>query len=146
MAKWIEPLGIQLYCPHQRYATAINLNIVWSLDKYDSILVDCWTRFLFCLFCLFCLFGVNGPIREFFTHVETSPLPVQIMTYARHSWTLSSEGSLACHTYCDRGHPFITVISKDRDTQTYCRAFSSGTVTTCFYDLGISWLGFFQSY
>ena len=29
-----------------------------------------------------------------------------------------------------------------RNTHTYCRAFSSGTVTTCFYNLGISWLGF----
>ena len=30
-----------------------------------------------------------------------------------HSWPLSSEGSLACHTYCDTGHPFIMVISED---------------------------------
>ena len=28
------------------------------------------------------------------------------------------------------------------DTHTYCWAFSSGAVTTCFYDLGLSWLGF----
>ena len=34
-------------------------------------------------------------------------------SYARHSWPLSSEGSLACHTYCDTGHPFIMVISED---------------------------------
>ena len=26
---------------------------------------------------------------------------LQILTYARHSWPLSSEGSLPCHTYCD---------------------------------------------
>ena len=38
---------------------------------------------------------------------------LQILTYARHSWPLSSEGSLACHTYCDTGHPFIMVISED---------------------------------
>ena len=25
--------------------------------------------------------------------------------YAGHLWALSSEGSLACHTYCDTGHP-----------------------------------------
>ena len=36
------------------------------------------------------------------------------MTYARHSWQLSSEGSLACLTYCDTGHPYIMVISDDR--------------------------------
>ena len=32
--------------------------------------------------------------------------------------------------------------SRTRDTHTYCGAFSSGAVTTCFYDLGLSWLGF----
>ena len=37
----------------------------------------------------------------------------QILTYARHSWPLSSEGSLTCHTYCDTGLPFIMVISED---------------------------------
>ena len=26
---------------------------------------------------------------------------LKILTYARHSWPLSSEGSLACHTHCD---------------------------------------------
>ena len=30
-----------------------------------------------------------------------------------HSWPLSSEGSLACHTYRDTGHPFLMVISED---------------------------------
>ena len=38
---------------------------------------------------------------------------LQILTYARHSWPLSSEGSLACHTYCDMGHLFIMVIFED---------------------------------
>ena len=38
---------------------------------------------------------------------------LQILTYAQHLWLLSSEGSLACHTYCDMGHPFIMVISED---------------------------------
>ena len=35
------------------------------------------------------------------------------LTYARHSWPLSSEDSLACHTNCDTGNPFIMVISED---------------------------------
>ena len=30
---------------------------------------------------------------------------LQILTYARHLWTLSSENSLACHTYCHTEHP-----------------------------------------
>ena len=65
----------------------------------------------------FCLFGDFRPTQEFFTHLETSPLPVkaglQISTYTRHSWPLISEGSLACHTYCDKDQPFIMVISED---------------------------------
>ena len=36
---------------------------------------------------------------------------LQILTYARHSWPLSSEGSLACHTYCDTGRSFIRGIA-----------------------------------
>ena len=31
---------------------------------------------------------------------------------------------------------------RSRDTPKYCRAFSGGAVTTCFYDLGLSRLGF----
>ena len=65
---------------------------------------------------------------------------LQILTYTWHSWPLSSEGSLACHIYCDMGHPFIMVISED--THAYCQAFGSGAVTTCFYDLGLLPLGF----
>ena len=38
---------------------------------------------------------------------------VQFLTCARHSQPFSSMGSLACHTYCDTGHPFIMVISED---------------------------------
>ena len=52
--------------------------------------------------CLFvCSSRVYRPTREFFTHVETSPdgEGLQILTCTRHSWSLSSEGSLACHTY-----------------------------------------------
>ena len=67
---------------------------------------------------------------------------LQILTYARHSCPLNSEGSLACHTYCDTAHPFIMVISWTRDTQTCNRAFSGGAVTICFYDLGLSRMGF----
>ena len=56
---------------------------------------------------LICLFGVFRPTEEFFTHKETSQSPgegLQILTQTRHSWPLSSEGSIACHIYCDTGH------------------------------------------
>ena len=38
---------------------------------------------------------------------------LQNFTYAPHSWPLSSEGSLACHTFCDTRHPLMMVISGD---------------------------------
>ena len=74
------------------------------------------------------LFGVYRPTREFFTDgvVIITGEGLQVLIYARQSWPLSSEGSLACHTYCVTGHPFIMV---------------SGVVTICFYDLSLS-LGF----
>ena len=58
---------------------------------------------------------------EFFVPFENFPLigdvtiageELQILTFARHLWLLSSEGSLACRTYCDEGHPFMMVISE----------------------------------
>ena len=50
----------------------------------------------------------------------------------------SVDGSSAFHTYRDTGHPFIWVISEDHDTHSYCRAFGSGAVTTCFHDEDLS--------
>ena len=65
---------------------------------------------------LVCLFGVYRLTRYFFTNMETSPLPMKsckFFTYAGHSWQLSCEGSLTCHTYCDTGHPFKMAISEE---------------------------------
>ena len=75
--------------------------------------------------------------REFFTRygdVTIAGEGLQILIYVRHLWPLSSEGSLACQTYCNTGYPFIMVISspRTRDTHTYGRAFGCGVVTTCF--------------
>ena len=79
--------------------------------------------------CLFYYYGV----------VTITGEELQILTYAQQSWPLSSEGSLACHIYCNTGHPFIMVISEDPHLMP---SFSSGAVTTCFYDLCLSGLGF----
>ena len=57
------------------------------------------------LFC--CLFGVCHSLRD----VTIASEGLQILTYARHFWPLSSEVSLACHIYCDTGHPFLKVTS-----------------------------------
>ena len=64
---------------------------------------------------------------EFFTHINGEGS--QVLTYARHLWPLSSEGSLACNTYFDTGHPLSP---RTCDIHTCYRAFSSGAVTTLF--------------
>ena len=69
---------------------------------------------------------------------------LQILTCARHSWPLSSEGSFSVR------HPLWPEASVYNGhlrgpvtlMHTYCRAFGSGAVTTSFYDLGLSRLGF----
>ena len=70
------------------------------------------------------------------------------LSYALQSWLLNSEGSLACHIYCDTGHAFTMVIPEDpwrwqflpSDWQKSCY------YCICFYDLlGLSLLGFEQT-
>ena len=38
---------------------------------------------------------------------------------SRNSWPWSSEGSLACHAYCDTGHPFISHLQKSSEGELY---------------------------
>ena len=85
------------------------------------------------------------PTREVFTHMETSPLPLKgcqfwpmLGTHGHSAWGFFN---LACHTYCDT-QPFICSFQRTLDTHTFCRPFDSGAVPTCFYDLGLSRLGF----
>ena len=56
------------------------------------------------------LFGVFRPTREFFTHMETSPLSMKGCKFLP---MLVTYGSLACHTHCDTGQPFRMVIFED---------------------------------
>ena len=86
-----------------------------------------------------CLFVVLVPLELFYLYgdVIITGKGLQILIYARHSWPWSSEGSYACYTYCDTGHPFIMVISDDPWHHTFCWVFGSAAVTTCFYDLDL---------
>ena len=54
-------------------------------------------------------------LRNFhsFEDVTSSGEGLHILTYTWHLRPWSSEGSLACHTYCDMGLPFIMVISEN---------------------------------
>ena len=63
------------------------------------------------MFVFFVCVGVFVSLENFHSYgdVTITGEGLQILTYARHSWSLSSEGSLACPTYCDTGQPFIMV-------------------------------------
>ena len=79
-------------------------------------------------FCLY-VWGFSAHSRIFqYGDVTITGEGLQISIYIRHSCPLSSGGSIACHTYCDTEHQF----PRTRDTHTYCRAFDSGAVITCF--------------
>ena len=82
-----------------------------------------------------CLFGCFRNTREFlhsYGDIAIANEGLQILANVRHSLPLNREGSLACNTYRDIGHPFIMVISEDpaHYTHTNCRAFCSGAVST----------------
>ena len=84
------------------------------------------------------LFRVLRP-TQFFTYMESSPLPITSLrfslllgTQAMEQWGFFS----VSHLLWNRASP------RTRDTHICCRAIGSGIVTTCFNDLGLSQLGF----
>ena len=78
-----------------------------------SSLVLCVFIFFVFFVLEFWSFSSHSRIFHSFRDVTIAGEGLQNFTYARHSWPLSSEGSLACHTYYDTGHPFMKVISED---------------------------------
>ena len=90
--------------------------------------------------CLFVYsFFPNSRIFHSFGDVTITGEGLQYLTYARHSWPLSSEGSLACHTYCDTWHPFIMIISED---PLHSHLMPSVWQWSCLNNVGESRLGF----
>ena len=70
---------------------------------------------------------------------------LKLLTYARYFWPFNSEGSLACHVYCDTEHPFLMVLSEDpwhSHPLPSVWQFCKWAAITCFNDLGLSQLGF----
>ena len=59
------------------------------------------------------LFWFSSHSLHTFGDITITDEGFQILTYVRHSRTLSNKGSLACQTYCDSGYPFIMVIPED---------------------------------
>ena len=58
-------------------------------------------------------FSSHSRIFHSFRDVTIAGEGLQILTYARHSWPLSTKDSLGWHIYCDTRHLFIMVISED---------------------------------
>ena len=105
-------------------------SVPWGRKIMSLVDVHAWVGWL-------C--GVYRPTREFFTHMDTiAGKGLHFFTYARHSWPLSSEGSLTCHTYCDTGLPFIMVISEDPWHSHLLPSVWQWSCHTCFYDSGVS--------
>ena len=108
-------------------------------------------RVNFYAFCLFVwIFSSHSRFFHSYGDVTITGERLQIMTYARPTWQLRSKGSLACHTYCDTGHPFIMVISEyprflmsgksGSETLTWedARTRQEVAVTTCFNDKSVT--------
>ena len=70
------------------------------------------------------------------------------LTYPRHSWPLSSEGSFAYTPTVTRYIRLLWCSASTCDTHIWCRASCSGVATTytLFYYLGLSRLGFEHQY
>ena len=101
---WVASYLIKLY---MRW-----LQRIWYIELffYKNKWILLTSRYV----CLFVL-GLSSHSRIFHSYGDLTITVegLQILTYARHSWPLSSEDSLTCHTYCDTGHPFIMFISEN---------------------------------
>ena len=103
-------------CLRYMYSRLITVNILsiwipWRFHTLDFI----------CIFWLFvCLlvwrFSSHSRIFHSFGDATIAGERMQILTCSRHLWPLSSEVSLACHTYCDTGHPFILKLFISEDS------------------------------
>ena len=97
--------GHYFYKPIQTQKISIAWKTKWTplnLIYFDKILLYVCLEFIV-------------PLENFHSYgdVTIAGERLQILSYARHSWPLSSEGYLTCHTYCDTGLHFIMVISED---------------------------------
>ena len=112
-------------------------NSLESVNKSLFVFKILRIRQMFCLFAW--VLSSHSRIFHPYGDVTITGERLQILTYARHSWPLSSEGSLACHTYYDTERPFIMVISEDpwhshllpSDSNTQPSACGTNVLTHC---------------
>ena len=131
---------MHVLCWDESYYYHKLLHFFWNFNTKYMELVEfiliivknhCFPKFLFVW-----LFVWGYTFHSTFFHpygdVTATGEGLHILTFTRHWWPLNSDGSLPYmyHTYCDRGPPFIPLISRICDTHSYCRAFGSEAVTT----------------
>ena len=111
--------------------------VIVCYNPYNGKVI--WKWRLWILVCLFvCGFSSHSRIVHSFGDVTITGEKL-LLIHAHHLWPLSSEGSLACHTYCNTVHPFKMVISEDpwhSHLLPHPIAFGIGDVTTYFNDSG----------
>ena len=139
MSKKCACWPINFYAPnHKEYFKRIiftNILLSFIYEKY-TLFID-YVRLIGSYLSIFLLvwsFSSHSKIFHWNRDVIITGEGLQILTYAR---PLSSKSSLACHTYCDKGHPFIMVISEDLWHSQFWWAFNNRAITTCFNVLGM---------
>ena len=117
---------------------------------FDHVTLSLSNTKLHTLFCLFAFFLVFVPFENFSLiwrghHYQWRAAKFWPML-GTHGHPAVREGFFlymcTITTYCDTEHLFISVISEDPWHSHLLSSVGSGTVTTCFYDLGLSPLGF----
>ena len=88
---------------------------MWQLvsDKTSENYTACVIR-IYIVIAFILVWGFTSHSRIFHSYgvVSITGEELQIVIYTRHSWLMSSEGYLACHTYCDTGYSLIMAIHK----------------------------------
>ena len=86
---------------------------------YKKQKFNLWFRLLVCFG-----FSSHSRISNWYTDVTITVEWLQILTYTRYSWPVTSEGSIACHLT-------VTWVSVNNDHLRGLAKLSSGAVTTC---------------
>ena len=69
-----------------------------------------------------CCFSSHSRTFHSFEDVIITGEGLQMLTYVRHAWALSSDGSLTCHNYCGTDISLEWSSPGTRDTRTFCQA------------------------
>ena len=114
-----------------------DFNAKWTIKKFLPIMVHNQTCFFVCV-------EVFVPLENI-THMKMSPVPVKDCKFWPMLGTYGHwAGKVLWHSTpsLTRGIRSYWSPPMTRDTHNYCRAFGSGTVTTCFDTFGLSRVGF----